>query len=55
MFPQFSGLGGCETGAAWPFRKESSVPKPYPPEFRRRALDLVASGGAVRDVAEGWG
>lgn len=27
------------------------MPKPYPPEFRRRALDLVASGRAVRDVA----
>jgi transposase InsO family protein/transposase-like protein len=27
------------------------VPKPYPAEFRRRALDLVASGRTVRDVA----
>jgi putative transposase len=27
------------------------VPKPYPSEFRRRALDLVASGRTVRDVA----
>jgi transposase-like protein len=27
------------------------VPKPYPPEFRRRALDLVASGRSVREVA----
>jgi transposase-like protein len=27
------------------------VPKPYPAEFRRRALDLVASGRTVREVA----
>lgn len=27
------------------------MPKPYPPEFRRRALDLIASGRTVRDVA----
>lgn len=27
------------------------MPKPYPPEFRRRALDLVATGRSVRDVA----
>lgn len=27
------------------------MPKPYPPEFRRRALDLLASGRSVRDVA----
>jgi transposase-like protein len=27
------------------------VSKPYPPEFRRRALDLVASGRSVREVA----
>lgn len=34
------------------FRKRSLVvPKPYPPEFRRRALDLLASGRSVRDVA----
>lgn len=25
--------------------------KPYPSEFRRRALDLVESGWTVRDVA----
>ena len=28
------------------------MPKPYPPEFRRKALDLVASGRAVVEVAE---
>jgi transposase-like protein len=28
------------------------MPKPYPPEFRRRALDLVASGRTVVEVAE---
>jgi transposase-like protein len=28
------------------------MPKPYSPEFRRRALDLVASGRAVVEVAE---
>jgi transposase-like protein len=31
------------------------VPRPYPPEFRRRALDLVESGRAVRDVAASLG
>jgi len=31
------------------------VPKPYPPEFRRRALDLVDSGRTVRDVAAAIG
>jgi hypothetical protein len=29
------------------------APKPYPPEFRRRALDLVASGRSVRDAQDG--
>jgi len=34
------------------FRRRSLiVPKPCPPEFRRRALDLPASGRWVRDVA----
>ncbi len=27
------------------------MPKPYSPEFRRRALDRVAAGRSVRDVA----
>lgn len=27
------------------------MPKPYPPEFRRRALDLLETGRSVRDVA----
>ncbi|XNL82088.1 transposase [Actinomadura madurae] len=27
------------------------VPKPYPPEFRRRALELLESGRSVRDMA----
>jgi transposase InsO family protein/transposase-like protein len=31
------------------------VPKPYPPEFRRRALDLLSSGRTVRDVAASLG
>ena len=31
------------------------MPKPYPPEFRRRALDLVAAGRTVRDVAASLG
>jgi putative transposase len=31
------------------------VPRPYPPEFRRRALDLVESGRTVRDVAASLG
>jgi transposase-like protein len=29
------------------------MPEPYPPQFRRQALDLVASGCSVRDVAAG--
>lgn len=28
------------------------MPKPYWPEFRRRALDLIAWGRSVREVAE---
>jgi len=31
------------------------MPKPYPPEFRRRALDLVDSGRSVRDVSQSLG
>lgn len=31
------------------------MPKPYPPEFRRRALDLLNSGRSVRDVAASLG
>jgi putative transposase len=31
------------------------VPRPYPPEFRRRALDLVESGRTIRDVATSLG
>ncbi|MEV3920691.1 transposase [Actinomadura coerulea] len=31
------------------------MPKPYPPEFRRRALDLLESGRSVRDVAAALG
>ena len=27
------------------------MPKPYPPQFRRKALDLLASGRSVPDVA----
>ncbi|MDT5342894.1 MAG: putative transposase [Mycobacterium sp.] len=31
------------------------MPSPYPPEFRRRALDLVTSGRTVRDIAASLG
>jgi transposase-like protein len=31
------------------------MPRPYPPEFRRRALDLLESGRTVRDVAASLG
>ena len=31
------------------------MPRPYPPEFRRRALDLVDSGRTIRDVASSLG
>jgi transposase-like protein len=35
--------------------KGSAMPRPYPPEFRRRALDLVESGRTIRDVAASLG
>ena len=28
------------------------MPRPYPPEFRQRALDLVRSGRSVPEVGE---
>jgi transposase-like protein len=31
------------------------MPRPYPPGFRRRALNLVESGRTVRDVAASLG
>ncbi len=31
------------------------MPKPYPPQFRRAALDLLATGRTVRDVAASLG
>jgi putative transposase len=31
------------------------MPRPYPPEFRRHALDLIESGRTVRDVAASLG
>ncbi|MGI5200202.1 transposase [Spirillospora sp. CA-108201] len=31
------------------------MPKPYPPEFRRKALDLVESGQNVREAAAALG
>ena len=31
------------------------MPRPYPPEFRRRALELVESGRSVRGVAASLG
>ena len=31
------------------------MPKPYPPEFRRRALDLAESGRTIREVATAVG
>ena len=36
-------------------REDQLVPRPYPSEFRRRALDLVESGRPVRDVAASLG
>src|SRR3954465_139255 len=35
----------------WPERIISPVPKRYPPEFRRKVLDLVAAGRRVAQVA----
>lgn len=31
------------------------MPKPYPPEFRRRTLDLLESGRPVREIAASLG
>ena len=31
------------------------MPRPYPPEFRRRALNLVESGRNIRDIAGSLG
>ena len=31
------------------------MPKPYPPQFRRRALDLLESGRPVREIAASLG
>jgi transposase-like protein len=36
----------------WPLLGEVvAMPRPYPPEFRQRALDLVRSGRSVPEVA----
>lgn len=29
------------------------MPRPYPPEFRRRVIDLIEAGQSVAEVAEG--
>jgi putative transposase len=55
MFPRFDGLGRRETAVRWLPKEALVVPKPYPPEFRRRALDLLTSGRTVRDVAASSG
>jgi transposase-like protein len=31
--------------------KEALVPRSYPPQFRRKVLDLIAAGRSVRQVA----
>src|SRR6266508_4630823 len=36
-------------------QKEVGMPRRYPPEFRRRVLDLIASGRKVADVARDLG
>jgi transposase-like protein len=36
-------------------RRSFIVPKPYPPEFRRRALGLLEAGRSVLDVAASLG
>jgi transposase-like protein len=36
-------------------QKEVSMPRMYPPEFRPRILDLIASGRKVADVARDLG
>jgi transposase len=39
-------------------RKDVRMPRtrpPYPPEFRREALELVRSGRSIRDIAESLG
>ncbi|WP_131741929.1 transposase [Actinomadura roseirufa] len=44
-----------EVGSGNLAKKIVLVPKPYPPEFRRRALDLLESGRSVREVAASVG
>lgn len=53
--PRFSGHGGEETGWVVGLSARSSMPNPYPPQFRRQAMDLVASGRTVRDLAASLG
>jgi len=36
-------------------REEVGMPRRYPPEFRRRVLDLIAAGRSVADVARDLG
>ncbi|MFC8393798.1 transposase [Streptomyces sp. NPDC057238] len=38
-----------------PDAKEASAPRGHPAEFRRKVLDLVDSGRAIREIAHGLG
>jgi transposase-like protein len=51
MCPAFPGVGLLDDHGPPPERITSTVPKKYPPEFRRKVLDLVAAGRPVAQVA----
>ena len=52
MYPDFSEVGLLESPCPWTL-KEGGMPRSYPPEFRRKVLDLLAVGRSVTEVAAG--
>lgn len=51
MCPGLSGVGLLDDHGPRPERITSTVPKRYPPEFRRKVLDLVAAGRRIAQIA----
>ena len=54
MCPRCGGVGLLESGMLFE-NEESPMPRSYPPEFRRRVIDLVESGRPVAEVAADLG